>query len=246
MKPKTISETSIFKSNRSLATTIPSTIKNLEDLSNNKNIRWYYEIRNNKHIYTLEFIEKPTETNKPQTTKKTTSNIHKTTQKQQKKKKRISHKDDEPDDPTSYQETFDEMFDDETNQLIKEYNTNNITSLGFQIKPNETPETQQEKYNQLKNFDKHKKENKDRTFLITIHKDKKFKLNFKRNYDKQKLCVLTYGDGSLYESYQKLQELSKMNQQEIIQFLLEENPKSRKNLEKYNLIKNSQKNQISL
>lgn len=56
MKHK-LTETKIFKSNRSLISTIPNTIIELESLTNKDKIRWNYEIINNKHIYSIEFIK---------------------------------------------------------------------------------------------------------------------------------------------------------------------------------------------
>ena len=81
-----ISETKINKSNRSLISTIPNTIVSLEGLSNKDSIRWSYEIVDNKHQYTIEFVKNiKKQTVTKENTENTPRNIDETTQKQTKK-----------------------------------------------------------------------------------------------------------------------------------------------------------------
>jgi len=242
-----IAETNINKSNRSLISTIPNTIVSLETLTNVDSIQWSYEIIDNKHIYYVDFIKKSNQEIKAdENNKKTSSNIDVTTEKQEKtKRKHISSIDYDvmpSDETTETDDTSDESFEDTHNKIMK--------ALGRDEKGNstiikkalhETDEDESERYQELLNTNSHRITNNDNTYTISIQKNQRktkltFKLHFMTTIKKQRICNITYKNGSLSDSQKVLTNLSKMNKDEVNEFILENNKKAKSNLEKYELL----------
>ena len=221
----TIAETNINKSNRSLISTIPNTIVSLETLTNSDSIRWSYEIKDNKHIYYVEFI-KDGENKPDENSEKTSSDIDMTTEKQEKN----NHS---TESSTEHSSDNNNVTNHSTNETSKQNKKNmNIldesrktTKIKTLHEPDDTDETEKEQYKKLVKEDKNSSPNNDGTFIIAIQTNQRktkttYKLNFKLQENKKKTFTnITYDDGSLQTSFNILQELRNKNKDEIIDFI---------------------------
>lgn len=243
----TIAETKINKSNRSLISTIPNTIVSLESLTNTDGIRWSYEIVDNKHRYYVEFIKDIKNKNTiDENNRKTSSNIDDTTEKQDKPLiKHLSSIDTSSDTSPVTSETdntSDESFEDTKKKLMKElHRDENGNSTIIKKALHETDEDETERYKELLSNNSHRITNKDDTYMISIQKNQRktkltFKLHFTTTINKDSVCRITYKDGSLTTSQKILSDLSKMNKDEINEFILKNNPNAKQKLEQYGLL----------
>ena len=241
-----IAETKINKSNISLISTIPNTIVSLESLTNTDGIRWSYEIINNKHQYTIEFIKdiKNNENNK-----KTSSNIDDTTEKQDKTIiKHLSSIDTSSDTlpvTSETDDTTDESFEDTKKKLMKELHRDEKGNSTIIKDLHESDEDEVKRYKELLSTNSNRITNNDNIYTISIQKNQRkgkltFKLNFKTTINKNNITNITYQDGSLNTAIKTLYELELMNKDEVNTFILKNNPQAKTNLEKYGLIHNQE------
>jgi hypothetical protein len=218
-----ISQTKINKSNRSLITTIPHTIAALENLSNTDSIRWYYEIVNNKHIYTIEFIKDSDTSNPSKPPENTPANIDQATEK--------------PEKNNTLTETTQTPSPNNTAHTKSPIRKTIIKDL-HETTPE--PDEQLEIFEELKDKRKHMIYSTDNKYQVSIQKNKKsktgnqtFKLCFKTKKEKHEITSITFG--SIDNTYHTLQQLATMNQNQITNFIIEHNPKAIDNLIGYGL-----------
>lgn len=227
---KRITKTKIYKSCRSLTSVIPNTIVSMESLTESNSIEWSYDIIDNQHRYYIEFIQDDEDTGntnkqKPVENNKNTSQYIDVTNEKQEKKI--------PSQISLTQET--------KNKTIKEPVQSKERNTIIKTSEHESETDESKRYEELLDTNSHRIENMDKTYTISIQKNQRktkltFKLHFTTTKDKQRICNITYKEGTLSDTQKMLSQLSKMNKDEVNTFILKENPKAETNLKKYNLL----------